>query len=360
MSLVAPPWATRQGHLAAKYHACGCWNCESRHYLDGDDGAVDCPMAVPVTVGGARRIYQHTEGTAHAEGVTGSDVQRGRKQYAQLMKADSGAFRARGPNILCDDSDGFVGYGNNHEAITTVLVSLRVAPTDAHNRLITPYRLVQDVRDAWDEASDEIPKTAGNGYLSYFWTIAGTDHWATPHIHWYGWFYDPDDTITRDQFAPMVRQFVDASAFAPLYPHFDDVTEAEEREQDMAAAVDIDDTATIEDGAVRIEHTPLLADPDRLQIRLADGFAGVERGRVAPRRVDEGHDVQSRGAIYVGTQLPKLALLGTENPAETEAAAFLDAVADGRHASHGGGFFYDLCDVADVFAEEEGHAPPAD
>jgi len=288
-SLVAPPWVALNGNLPKKYHACGCGHCEEKHFFDGNGGSIDCPRPVPVTIAGARQIYQKAEGSNYANNVVGGDVQRGQQQYARLMKADSEAL-----NVA---DDGTVARGRtDYGQITTVLLSLRLSATDTNGRLVTPYTLVQDLKDSWAEARQKRPRDIGERLAAYFWTFAGTDEWATPHVHSYLWYYDPDNAVREDHFEGVVRRFVEVATFpAKQETHF----------------VDDDPTNDLVDGPVRVEHTPLLADPERLQTRIDSGpFDDILGNLTGPKRLTEGGNAQSQGALYVGTQLPNLALLG--------------------------------------------------
>ena len=95
-SLVCPPTDSGINKLSKRYHACNCGDCEERHFLDGNNGTIDCSNPLPVTIAGARRIYQKSEGSLVADSVDGNDAQRGLQKYAKLMKADSGALSRNG------------------------------------------------------------------------------------------------------------------------------------------------------------------------------------------------------------------------------------------------------------------------
>jgi hypothetical protein len=237
------------------------------------------------------------------------------------MKADSAVLRTDGrtPNE-------FRRGKREYSDVTTVLVSLRVSPTDDENRLVTPYTLVQSTKDAWAEARDKLPK---DDAFAYYWTFAGTDEWASIHVHCYCWFGDPEDEVSVGQFRPVVRRFCEVSEYAPWSAHF----ESAERD------------APIRGGqSVRVEHDPLLVDPEVLEEKVAGDYA-------PPERLVDGSDEQSRGAIYVGSQFPHLALLGGESDADTEIAAFCHVASDGRKVSYGGGNFYAYADALDALTE---------
>lgn len=343
-SLVAPPSAPYSEDYPAKYKACGCGDCSERHFLDGDGGPIDCPTPVPVTLAGARRIYRTAEGANVDADRAGNDVRRGLQDYAKTMKADSAAFRADGPDPV-DGDDAFTANGPiRTDDITTVLISLRPSPTDANDRLVTPYRLVQYTKDGWAEARDEIPRDAGDGLLTYVWTFAGTETWATPHVHWYSYFYDPDDEINRGDFTPMVTRYLNAAAFGSDESHV--------KIQSPDADTYDPDEVTLIDGVVRVEPDPLLADPEKLSVNTdaTGAFSDVLPQKGADRLTDG--DVQTQGAIYLAKQLPKLALKGAEPDAAVETAAFLDA-SDGRHTFGSGAELSRFADSMDLLREYE-------
>lgn len=330
--LVAPPIETlkENSDVPQKYHTCGCGSCSERHFLDGTEGAIDCPFALPVTVAGARRIYQKTEGTRVANNVKGNDVRQAKQQYAKLMKADSAALRD--DNHKQKDSGSFGSVNLRYEETTTVLVSLRIDATDSDDRLITPFKQLKDCKDAWQEARSQLP--TGDDLHAFFWTIATTDEWASPHVHCYLWYTDSNDQVTEQQFKPTVETFVQTAKY-PADAH-------------------LNDDGSLVDGTVRVEHDPLLADPTRLNTRVADGgFAGVTGETRGPKRLTDGDDVQSRGAIYVGTNLPKLALKGAETDADTEGAAFLQVCSDSRQTARGNTDFYLLSESLELLSDHE-------
>jgi hypothetical protein len=87
---------------------------------------------------------------------------------------------------------------------------------------------------------------------------------------------------------------------------------------DSSPTYDPDDVA-LADGAVRPEDKPILAGPERLSghTDTTGAFDDVRRDEKDADRLTEG-DIQSCGAIYLATQLPKLALHGTEPDAAVE------------------------------------------
>jgi|GEM_PF-6998818 len=357
--VAAPPEAVYSGDYPDLYMACGCGNCDERHYLDtdtedtpddyegpfadvlddGTDGeddggesddsdgwSCDCPSPVPVTIAGARRIYRHAVGPLHADGAKGNAVDRALGKYRQLMRADSAILRS------ADGEDTYQTSVNDDE--TTALVSLRLSPTDDEGRLVTPYELLRDVRTAWKEARDNLPDGGDSPErVAYYWIITGTDDWATAHVHCYLWFLDPRGAVAEDDFETVVRTFHDHSQWSAYDAHLEPNTDAV---RFMSGGERVaEDQLT--DGVVRVEHAPLLADPER----LADDL---------PDRVEDGHDAQSRGAIYVATQLPHLALLGRETDADAEFAAFAHLAAGGGNYTSGDDGFYAHAEVLDVLS----------
>ncbi|WP_250137819.1 hypothetical protein [Halorientalis salina] len=336
VSLVAPPDAVQSDDYPDLYKACGCGTCDEKHFLDGDGGTIDCSQPVPVTIAGARRIYQHTEGTNYADDVDGNDVQRASQKYARLMKADSAVLGMDGTEPPTEPTDAtYISGKAEYDDWTTVLVSLRVSPTDDDGRLVTPLVLVDDCLDAWQEARTKLPTDKYDLFVRY-WLGTGTDDWGSPHIHCHLWIPDPDDDVTRTDFRPTVETFVQASTFAPVEAHFE--TGSGKRVQ-------------LTEGVVRVENSPLLANPDRLGSRVTSDNPFGDVLDTAPERLTDGDSVQSRGAIYVGTQHLGFALLGAERPAHTEAAAFFEVGTMGRHTSHGAGGFYEFADHCDALNE---------
>lgn len=333
-SLIAPPFESAMNDLPSKYHACGCMDCPERTFLDGDGGSIDCPNPLPVTVAGARRIYSKTEGSRVAQDIAGNDVSLAEQRYATLTKADSGALSQNG-NV--PDLSKYKRGKNSYEDITTVLVSLRLTNKDAHDRLVTPYRLIQDCKDGWAEARSHLPTDSVSGLpidahnIAYYWTLAGTDAWASPHVHCYLWFGDPDDTVHQELFKPTVQQFTEAATF-PADCH-------------------LTDDGDVVDGCVTVEHEPPLCDADRLSTRLDDGI--FTDSTTGPKRITDGCDEQTQGCVYLGCQLPWFALKGGELPASVEFASFLDAISDGRQNARGSDFFYELADILPKLSEHE-------
>lgn len=386
-SLVAPPSAPYSEDFPAKYVACGCGNCAERHFLDGDGGTIDCPAPVPVTLAGARRIYRTAEGAnVAADDRDGDDVQRGTQKYSKTTKADSAAFRANGPNPT--NGDGYTANGpicTDH--ITTVLVSLRPSPTDVREKLVTPYTLVQDTKDSWAEARDEIPRNVGEGLLSYVWSLAGTDDWATPHVHCYLYYYDRFDAVERSDFTRMVTRYLNAAAFGSVESHieikddrddgkphdcgdsrgggdFDGETTKQSAANDTAAVESqpveyAPDDVELTDGVVRVEPDPLLANPERLSAKTSGTgvFDDILRDETGADRLTDG-DVQSRGAIYLAKQFPQLALKGAEPDAAVETAAFIDVASDNRHTFGGSQNHTKLADAMDTLREFEAESIP--
>jgi len=247
------------------------------------------------------------------------------------MKADSAMLRVDAEDTGKDtdaEAQTFRGGKADYGDVTTVLLSLRVPPTDDENRLVTPYTLAQDVKTAWAQARDKLPN---DGVLAYYWTLAGTQEWATPHVHCYAYHADPTDDVMLGDYRPVVETFCTSSTFAQPDDHFED--------------------GQLRDGeAVRIEHDPLLADPEEYARRAGETGAFADVLHV-PRLHD--NDVQSLGAIYVGTQLPELALYGPEADPDTECAAILDVASDGRQTARGNRAFYIYADALDAIRNHE-------
>lgn len=108
------------------------------------------------------------------------------------------------------------------------------------------------------------------------------------------------------------------------------------------------------DGAVRVETDPLLCDPEKLSAKTSgtSAFDDVLRDEKGADRLTDG-DVQSRGAIYVATQFPKLALKGAEPDAAVETASFINVASDGRHTHGGSKNRGKLADAMDALNDHE-------
>ena len=336
VSLVAPPEAPESDGFPNLYCACACGECDERHYLDGDNGTIDCPNPVPVTIGGARRIYQTAEGSKVADDVDGHDVHRAIGKYAKVMKADRAILRREPTSGQSDgDSPTYTSGSLRYDDWTTVLLSLRVSPLDGENRLVTPYTLVDDCLDGWREGRDKLPDDFE--YSVRYWLGTGTDEWASPHVHAIIWVADPDDEVRRRQFRPTVQTFVQSATFAPVSAHFDEHGQSH----------------TLTDGVVRVEHDPLLVDIEELGEQRSQTESGAfDDILVLPENsLRDGTSVQSRVAVYVGSQHLGFALRGAERPADAEAAAFFEVGAQGRNRSYGSDEFYQFPDIHDALAD---------
>lgn len=342
--LIAPPYKVTE--IPDQYRVCGCGDCNERHYLDGTNGAVDCPKPLPCTVGGGREIYQKAEGTGISEDKQGNDANRGRHKYKQMCYADSAALRVDLSNAEFDDNGDltsedvtYVLPRPNLPNITTSLVSLRLSNTDSQGRLVTPYTLIQDCKSAFFEARPHFPNDPEeDGFIASYYLFTGTDKWGTVHLHQYSWYFDPTDSVGVSDFQKGVKEFDDASTFA--------------------ADAHLTDDDQIQQGCVRIEHEPLPVDPEVLQSNSGtttiSTFTEVTKSEQDElKRLTDGVDYQTRGSIYVATQLPELALVGAESPADAEFTAALKAAYDGRQTSYGIGYFYQLVEDLETLLEDE-------
>jgi hypothetical protein len=265
-------------------------------------------------------------------------------------------MRASGPEPLDDDTDG--GFTSSPmpmriEEKTTVLISLRQSPTKS-GLLVTPYTLLRDLKNAWGEARDYIPRDCGDRLMGYIWTLTGTEEWATPHVHCYLYYHDAEDEVTHEDFAPLVHEFISSSTYAATDAHLGaDCSDGETITDSCPADADI----PLADGVVSIEHDPLRVNPDHLatDVNTDNVFKRLSRDPRGVKRLSDG-DIQTRGAVYVASQLPGWALVGGENPAHAEFAAAADALNDNRPTSRSSRRFYHYADTLDTLREFESSA----
>lgn len=79
--------------------------------------------------------------------------------------------------------------------------------------------------------------------------------------------------------------------------------------------------------------------------------ADLLKDTTPPDRIADGRFTNSQGALYVGVQLPRFALRGSERNGRIEGAAFLDASADGRQCFGASDSLRTLADAIDSYEE---------
>ncbi|WP_223174717.1 hypothetical protein [Natrinema hispanicum] len=112
--------------------------------------------------------------------------------------------------LLQTDRFKIAEYSNPH----TVMLSLRVDPVMDGVR-IPPVNLFEAVKDSWQKIQErlryQLSYKLGLDY-EYAAIVAGTDHWATPHLHIYLWI---DGEVDKSAFHPAVDAFVEDCKYAP-------------------------------------------------------------------------------------------------------------------------------------------------
>lgn len=197
--------------------------------------------------------HRHGENTsAEKYGWNGVLQSRAKKRYALGMRIDR--------QLLA-----------TYQNPTTALISLRLSPTvDGRLTLLTALKkgadaAIQQLRYRLQDAS-ESPLTADE--WEYMAVVAGTDRRATPHIHIYVWM---DGDVSKERFEPVVEKFVEKCEFAP----------------------DSGRGNRCHEGAVELRGNGQDSIPlyDQSDADVSDS---------------EFEDDNSRGAVYVLTQLPHL------------------------------------------------------
>jgi hypothetical protein len=94
-------------------------------------------------------------------------------------------------------------------ALTTVMLTFRLSPTNVMGRQVIPLTL-----DSWIHTPRESVMNALHHVLDKFtwdWiaVTAATKRWATPHIHLYLWIDDPGNEISTEMFEPAIEKHVD-------------------------------------------------------------------------------------------------------------------------------------------------------
>jgi hypothetical protein len=211
-------------------------------FRDGDGAA---------TLAECRRAYRRIVATNHDDPTKTSKIDQADQRYRKLLEAD---------RLL-----------QKEYSLTTVLVTLRPHPIDEFGRVVTPLGLDRAVF----AAKAEYPFRRKLAYQlsklgvahEYATVVAGTERWATPHLHAAVYVDDPEDAVGEALLRPVMEQLMEDCPLA--YPRHH----------------------TPDSGAVRIEHEPPVADTD------ARTDVDVYADRPA-----------TRIATYLGAQLPHFAL----------------------------------------------------
>lgn len=168
----------------------------SQSYLHRlSDALTASDEARPVTLAEAREAYRDELREATNSPDMGTRLSRARRHCNKLLQTDR--FR-------------LAEYDNPH----TVMLSLRVDPV-ADGVRIPPVNLFEAVKATWPSIRQklryQLQRNRGLDY-EYAAVVAGTDHWATPHMHIYLWV---DGQVDKAAFRPVVSAFVEECDFAP-------------------------------------------------------------------------------------------------------------------------------------------------
>lgn len=247
------------GRLPDPLFECGCGNCpevadplaSTNSGLEDDYYAgTHCESPVPVTVERAASIYQaYVLARIARKGRTSKYERNLRKTYPQILAADR-SFRSE--------------YD-----LTTVMLTRRVSPKDDNGEFFSPLLLNKALLSSTvrSKVMRKIRTHINSSDWEYVRVVAGTESAATPHEHIYLWIDDPDDNVGFDEFIPALDAHLEYSPLANPEHH------PYGKNRDT--------------GAIRICHDPPLADN-------------------ALTQRDEIDQANTRGALYVATQLPHL------------------------------------------------------
>lgn len=248
---------------------CGCGECDSAsHPLDREEhpfAADCCPSPTSLTVGEAREAYRRYKGAEYSNedysGAYGMAVDH----YRRILEADR--------RCLAD-----------YESPTTVLVSLRLSPTDQDKeRFLPPLRLDANLHSDLGDTVRRFRRALsdyGRRKYEYVRVTTGTEGkhaFGTPHVHLYGWTDDANDDVSVADFNGVVSAHVESTPTA--YPS--------------------DHAADGETGAITVQHDP--------ETVTASGYGSVL----------DGDFLQSVGGRYVARQVVHLRLADLDREDET-------------------------------------------
>lgn len=98
-----------------------------------------------------------------------------------------------------------------YQQLSTALISLRVPPMEGDS-YIPPMDTVDALMDAVADVRDALNYRLREYNWEYARVVAGTDDFATPHVHLYLWI---EGQPTFDQLKPAVEKFVEKCPLAP-------------------------------------------------------------------------------------------------------------------------------------------------
>lgn len=140
----------------------------------------------------ARRAYKrHRIGEFHSP-MWNTLHRRSRQDYRRFLESD---------RQLQEEYQNF----------TTALISLRVPPR-LETVYVPPLATLEALMDAWRPVKAALQYRLRDYEYEYARLVAGTDGFATPHMHIYVWI---DGRPTFEELEPVVEKFVDKCPLAP-------------------------------------------------------------------------------------------------------------------------------------------------
>jgi len=98
-----------------------------------------------------------------------------------------------------------------YDNLSTALISLRVPPV-MEGAYIPPLSVLDALMDSMSDVMNTLRYRLRDYDWEYSRVVAGTDEFATPHIHIYLWI---DGTPTFEELQPLVEKFVEKCPLAP-------------------------------------------------------------------------------------------------------------------------------------------------
>jgi len=249
-----------------------------------------CPNPCPLTVERAGEVFaRYARANVSKDGLT-SKPERELSNYRKVMQLDRYARR------------------EYEDDLTTVLLSFRVSPiiVDGVSRRWANPILLADVLLA--HRSEVLRRIRRIGrYVDgrrYCWVVTGTEKYATPHYHVYLWCDDGANDIRSTDFTYARDAHIDG----------------------YQASIDhhrIDPEG--ENGTVTIRYNPDVVDTETGTTETMDDgttldFTAIRRAERESN--DEPYHEATKGALYVGSQLPYLAGFDIDaHPADHQTAA---------------------------------------
>jgi hypothetical protein len=144
----------------------------------------------------SRRAYRrHRIGEYHSPKPT-TLQRRSRQDYRRLLETDR-------------------QLQERYESLSTALLSLRVPPM-ANGSYLPPLVALDALMDSLSDVMAALRYRLREYDWEYARVVAGTDEFATPHIHLYLWI---DGQPAFEELAPVVEKFVEKCSIAPDEGH---------------------------------------------------------------------------------------------------------------------------------------------